>query len=84
MATKYARLRNQYKFNYLSLFSASFYKINEEDQRSDETELFNNLNFNHNLTETDIKNIDVNSQLGHQYKFKKRRKVVGSLLNLIQ
>ena len=48
------------------MFSFSFYKINEEDQRSDEIDLFNNLNINHNLTETDIGNIDVKSQLEHQ------------------
>ena len=66
MATIYARLINQYKFKYHILFSASFYKINEEDQRSDEIELFINLNNNNNLTETDIKNIDVKSQLEHQ------------------
>ena len=35
MATINARLINQYKFKYHILFSASFYKINEEDQRSD-------------------------------------------------
>ena len=29
----YARLINQYKFKYHTLFSASFYKINDEDQR---------------------------------------------------
>ena len=29
----YAKLRNQYKFKYHILFSASFYKINEEGQR---------------------------------------------------
>ena len=29
----YARLINQYKFKYHTLFSASFYKINEEDQK---------------------------------------------------
>ena len=44
----YARLINQYKFKYHVLFSASFYKINEEDQRSDEIELFINLNINNN------------------------------------
>ena len=38
MATIYARLMNQYKFNYHIIFSASFYKNNEEDQRSDEIE----------------------------------------------
>ena len=63
MATIYARLINQYKINYHILFSASFHKVNEEDQRSDEFELFINLNINNNLTEIDISNIDVKSQL---------------------
>ena len=62
----YARLINQYKFKYHTLFSASFYKINEEDQRNIEIELFINLNINHNLTESDIDNIDVRSQLEQQ------------------
>ena len=66
MATIYARLINQYKFKYHILFSASFYKINEEDQRSDEIDLFINLNINNNFTETDIDNIDVKPQLEHQ------------------
>ena len=62
----YARLKNQYKFKYHTIFSASFYKINEEDQRNNENELYINLNINHNLTESDIDNIDVTSQLKHQ------------------
>ena len=35
MATIYARLLNQYKFKYHKFFPASFYKIEEEDQRKD-------------------------------------------------
>ena len=66
MATIYARLINQYKFKFHILFSASFYMINEEDQRSDEIELFINLKFSNNLTETDIINIDVKCQIEHQ------------------
>ena len=62
----YARLINQYKFKYHTLFSASFYKINEEDQRNDEIELYINLNIHNNLTESDIDIIDVRSQLEHQ------------------
>ena len=62
----YARLINQYKFKYHTLFSASFYKINEEDQRNNEIELYMNLKSNHNLTESDNDNIDVKSQLEHQ------------------
>ena len=62
----YARLINQYKFKYHTLFSASFYKINEEDQRNDHIELYINLKINNNLTESDIDNIDIRSQLEHQ------------------
>ena len=62
----YARLINQYKFKYHTLFSASFYKINEEDQRDNHIELYINLKINNNLTESDIANIDIRSQLEHQ------------------
>ena len=62
----YARLINQYKFKYHTLFSASFYKIIEEDQRDNHIELYINLKINNNLTESDIDNIDVRSQLEHQ------------------
>ena len=62
----YARLINQNKFKNHTLFSASFYKINEEDQSENEIELYMNLSINHNLTESDIDNIDVRSQLEHQ------------------
>ena len=69
----YARLINQYKFKYHTLFSASFYKINEEDQRKNEIELYMNLKINHNLTESDIDNIDVRSQLDHQILVRENR-----------
>ena len=59
----YARLINQYKYEYHTLFSASFYKINEEDQRYNEIEIYMNLKINHSLTESDIDNLDVRSQL---------------------
>ena len=66
LATIYARLIDQFKFKYHILFSPSSYEIDEENQRSDEIELFINLNINHKLTETDIKDNDVKSQLEHQ------------------
>ena len=66
IATFYARLINQYKFKYHIFLSAIFYMINEEDQRSEEIELFNNLTINFNLTENDIDKIDIKSQLEHQ------------------
>ena len=62
----YARLINQYKFKYQTVFSARFDKQNEDNQILDETELFINLNNNHNLTQTDIANINVVSALDHQ------------------
>ena len=69
----YARLINQYKFKYHTLFSASFYKINEEDQRNNETEIYIKLNINHILTESDTDNIDVRSQLEHQIQIQEMK-----------
>ena len=69
----YARLINQYKFKYHTLFSASFHKINEEDQRNNEIELYINLKINHNLTESDVDNIDVRSQLEHQIQIQETK-----------
>ena len=62
----YARLIYQYKFKYQTVFSARFDKQNEDNQVLDETELFKNLKINHNLTKTDIDNIDIQSPLEHQ------------------
>ena len=73
MSFIYARLLNQFKFKYHTLFSASFYKINEEDQRYNEIELYINLKINHNLTESDIDNIDVRSQLERQIQNQERK-----------
>ena len=84
MATYYARLKNQYKFKYHKFFSASFYKINEEGQRSDEIELFINLNDKKNLTETDINNIDVKSQLEQQSQVQETKNQGGFLIKIIQ
>ena len=73
MVTIYARLINNFKFKNHILFSASFYSINEQDQRSDQIELFNKLNINNTLTETDIINIDVKSQLEHQIQIQETK-----------
>ena len=62
----YARLINQYKFKYQTVFSARFDKQDEDGELLDETELFSNLNINHKLTETDINNINVVSPLEYQ------------------
>ena len=57
---------DQYKFDYHTLISARFYKIKEEDRRSDETDWFIISNINHNLMESDINNINVKSHWEHQ------------------
>ena len=44
----YARLINQYKFKNQTAFSTRFDKQDADNQVVDETELFNNLNINHN------------------------------------
>ena len=62
----YARLINQYKFRYQTVFSARFDKQDEDNHVLDETELFINLNINHNLTESDIDKTDIKSPLEHQ------------------
>ena len=62
----YARLINQYKFRYQTVFSTRFDKQDEDNQVLDETELFINLNINHNLTESHLNKIDVISPLEYQ------------------
>ena len=83
MATIYAILIKQYKFINHVIFSASVYKIKKEDQRSDEIESFIILNNNHNLLETDINNIDVKTELGHQFQFRNQRIMDGFLIKNI-
>ena len=61
----YARLKHQYKFNYQTVFLTIFDEHDEDNKVLEETELFINLINNHNLTETDIDNIDVKSPLEH-------------------
>ena len=66
LAVIYARLINQYKFKYQTVFSARFDKQNEDNQVLDETEFFITLNMNYNITQSDIDNIDISSPLEHQ------------------
>ena len=66
LAVIYARLINQNKFKYQTVFLARFDKQDEDGELLEETELFINLNINHNLTETDINTIDIRSQLERQ------------------
>ena len=66
LAVIYARLINQYKFKYQTVFSARFDKQDEDGQLLDEIELFNNLNMNYNITQSDIDNINITFPLDHQ------------------
>ena len=68
LAVIYARLINQYKIKYQVVFSARFDKQDEDSRSLDETELFINLNINHNLTQTDIDEIDIVSPLNNQIR----------------
>ena len=62
----YARIKNHHKFKYQTVFSARFDEQDEHNQVLDATELNINLNNKHNLTHTDIDNIDGKSPLDHQ------------------
>ena len=62
----YARLINQYIFEYQTVFSARFDQQDEDGQLLEDTELFINLNINQNLTESDLDKIDIRSPLEHQ------------------
>ena len=66
LAMIYARLINQYIFKYQTVISARFDKQDEGNQFLDETELFDNLNINHNLTQTDLESIGDVSPLEYQ------------------
>ena len=66
MSNIYARLINQYKFRYQVVFLGRFDKRDEDGQIFDETELFNNLNINQNLTQSDLDNINITFPLERQ------------------
>ena len=69
----YARLINQYKFKYQTVFSARFDKQDENNQLLDETELFINLKINHTLIESDLDKIDIRSALEHQIQLQEMK-----------
>ena len=66
LSVSYARLINQYKFKYPTVFSARFDQQDEDGQILEETELFINLNINQNLTQSDLDKIDIRSPLEPQ------------------
>ena len=66
LAMIYARLTNQYKFKYQTVFSAIFDKQDEDGRLLDKTELFISLNINHNLTQSNLDKINIISPLEFQ------------------
>ena len=66
LAMIYARLINQYKFKYQTVFSARFDQQDEDGELLDETESFINLNINHNLKQSDLEKINIISPLEFQ------------------
>ena len=66
LAVIYARLINQYKFKYQTVFSARFDKQDEDGRLLEETELFINLTINQILTQSDLDIIDNRSPLEYQ------------------
>ena len=66
MATIYGILIIRFVFKYETVFTAKIDKQDEDNEVLVETELFNNLNKNQNLTESDIENIDIKSPLEQQ------------------
>ena len=73
MSIIYARLINQYKFRYQTVFSARFDKQDEAGLLLDETELFINLNINENLTQSDLDNINITFPLERQIQQQERK-----------
>ena len=84
MATFFGRVINQNSFKCHTIFSANFYKINEEIKKDNEIEMCNKLKINQNITEPNINNIYVQSQLQHQIQIQELKNREGLLLKLIR
>ena len=73
MSTFYARIKNQYKFKYQTIFSARFNKQNEDNQVVQEIELYINQNNVQSLTESDIIVIHNKSHLDLQIEYEEMK-----------
>ena len=73
VATVYARLKNQYRFKYQPVFSASFDKRHEDGHLLDEIDLFSNLKIIQKLTESDVANFDSKTPLENQVQKREMR-----------
>ena len=66
LSTTFARLKDRYNFNYQTLFSATFAKQDEVDHVINEFHLQKMMKINQVLTQSDIDNFDIGSQLERQ------------------
>ena len=82
MAAIYARLRNQYKFKYQTVFSARFDKQHNDGQTLNKIELYKNLNDIHNLTERGNNNIGNKSTLENQFQNQHSRWRLDKLISM--
>ena len=73
MAKIYARLLNENKFKYQRVFFAGFDQEDEGDQVLDEPEFYINLDTNRSLSESDINNTHIRSQLENQQQNQETR-----------
>ena len=71
LATIYAKLWNHNKLKHQTVFSAKIDKEDKDDQLLDEIDLYNSLNTNQKLTQSDI--VKVSSQLEQQNQNQERR-----------
>ena len=84
LAIRHARLLNQYKIKHQTVFSARYDKQDEDNQLLDATKFFNISNFNYNLTETNIDEIDYKISFEYQLQQQKLKIVDGNLTKLFQ
>ena len=84
LSVVYARLRNQYNINYQTVFPGKFDKQDEDNQVIDEIELFIILIINHNVTESDLDNIDIKTPLKQQIQAQEMKDLVWRLDKVTQ
>ena len=84
MCTINAGLKYQFEFNYQIVFSASFVKMDDDDQLLDERELYTKSKINQNLTQSVLKKVTFDSNLRDKCKIKRLKILVGDLIQIIQ
>ena len=84
ISTKNARLINQYRFKYQTVFSATFDKQDEDDQVLDEIELYISLNITKNQQSLILVILMLGVILNNRLRVKRQGIVVGDWIELVQ